>query len=99
MNVYKFQTQNICISKGWDKLPIESVWLLLTEEFGELASAIRKYRNIYSKNSGRRKHELYLEFGDVMSYLFHIAYILDLDLDYMWSLHIQKLEHKNYFNN
>lgn len=99
MNSYKYQTSIICRDKGWDKLPVETVWLLLTEEIGELASAIRKYKNIYSRNTGKRKHELMLEYGDVMSYLFQIAYMLDIDLDYMWTLHLQKMENKNYFNN
>ena len=37
LNQYKRETQALCRAKGWDKAEINSVWLLLTEEIGELA--------------------------------------------------------------
>ena len=49
LNYYKSETEKVCKSKGWDKVNVDTVWLLLTEEFGELASAIRQYKKKYKK--------------------------------------------------
>ena len=40
LNYYKNETEKVCKSKGWDRANVDTVWLLLTEEVGELASAI-----------------------------------------------------------
>ena len=44
MNTYRDETFDLCRTKGWDKAPVSTVWLLFTEEIGELASAIRQYQ-------------------------------------------------------
>ena len=49
LNEYKFTTRELCRSKGWDKVPVSTVWLLLTEEIGELASAIRQHQKTFKK--------------------------------------------------
>ena len=49
LNYYKSETEKVCKSKGGDKVNVDTVWLLLTEEFGELASAIRQYKKKYKK--------------------------------------------------
>jgi len=49
LNYYKYETEKVCKSKGWDKVAVDTVWLLLTEEFGELASAIRQYKKTFKK--------------------------------------------------
>ncbi len=41
----------MCQMKGWNNAPINTVWLLLTEEIGELASAIRQYTKVYQKTN------------------------------------------------
>lgn len=87
----------ICKQKGWDKVPIHKVWLLFTEEIGELASAIRQNQNFYKK-SGRHV-DVATEMGDVFSYLFQLAYMLDVDLDHMWEVHKEKMLTKIYTNN
>ena len=97
MNSYKYETASICRSKGWDRAPIEMVWLLFTEEVGELASAIRNYKRMYVKHQ-RRKQDIILEMGDVFSYLFQMAYMLDIDLDQMWKMHMAKMVTKNYYS-
>ncbi len=84
----------ICKQKGWDKVPIHKVWLLFTEEIGELASAIRQSQNIYKKSG--KTIDVATEMGDVFSYLFQLAYMLNIDLDRMWEFHKQKMTTKIY---
>ena len=85
----------MCAAKGWDKAPIDKVWLLFTEEIGELASAIRQNQKLYNKTS-KKKWDVTTELGDVFSYLFQIADILDIDLDLMWQIHRQKNKNRSY---
>lgn len=98
MNVYKFETQKLCSEKGWDRVPVQTVWLLLIEEIGELASAIRQYNKIYKKTGLKKDRgtDVKMEMGDVFSYLFQIAFMLDIDLDDMWKKHQQKVCQRNY---
>jgi NTP pyrophosphatase (non-canonical NTP hydrolase) len=88
----------MCKSKGWDKTNINGVWLLFTEEVGELASAIRQYTHIFKKSGLKKERgvDIQMEMGDVFSYLFQIAYMLDVDLDEMWEKHKIKIEHRKY---
>jgi len=95
MNTYKWETHDMCAAKGWDKAPIDKVWLLFTEEIGELASAIRQNQKLYNKTS-KKKWDVTTELGDVFSYLFQIADILDIDLDLMWQIHRQKNKNRSY---
>jgi NTP pyrophosphatase (non-canonical NTP hydrolase) len=57
--------------KGWDRAPIDTVWLLLSEEVGELASAIRQYKKMYKKTNLKKERgtDVMMEMGDVFSYL------------------------------
>ena len=100
MNRFKDYTGNLCIKKGWDKVPIDTVWLLLTEEIGELASAIRQYKKTYTKTNLRKERgtDIKMEMGDVFSYLFQLAYMLNIDLDDMWQRHQQKVSQRNYIS-
>lgn len=75
--------------------------MLLNEEMGELASSIRQAHKIYKK-SGLKKDkgtDITIEMGDVFSYLFQLAYMLDVDLDKMWEIHQTKMQHKFYKEN
>lgn len=97
MNTYKDITHNICAEKGWDKAPVDKVWLLFTEEIGELASAIRQTQRLYRKNCKKNKgQDVMVEMGDVFSYLFQIADMMDIDLDEMWRVHLQKVKKRCY---
>ena len=100
MNQFKDYTGNLCIQKGWDKVPIDKVWLLLTEEIGELASAIRQYKKTYMKTGLRKERgtDIKMEMGDVFSYLFQIAYMLNIDLDDMWQRHQEKVTQRKYIS-
>ena len=98
LNYYKSETEKVCKSKGWDKVNVDTVWLLLTEEFGELASAIRKYKKKYKKTNLKKERgtDVMMEMGDVFSYLFQLAHMLNVDLDKMWSEHKEKVKMKKY---
>lgn len=100
LNYYKTETEKICKSKGWDKAEINTVWLLLSEEFGELASAIRQYKRTYKKTNMKKERgiDITMEMGDVFSYLFQLAHMLNIDLDEMWDKHGQKMQHKKYIS-
>jgi NTP pyrophosphatase (non-canonical NTP hydrolase) len=94
MNNIRDENIMICKQRGWDRVPIHKVWLLFTEEIGELASAIRQSQGIYKKSGSTQS--VANEMGDVFSYLFQLAYMLNVDLDRMWEVHKQKMVTKMY---
>ena len=98
LNEYKDITKMICKNKGWDKVPVSTIWLLFTEEIGELASAIRQYQRTYRKTGLKKEKgiDVKMEMGDVFSYLFQLASMLNVDLDDMWLKHQQKVQLRNY---
>ena len=98
LNYYKTETEKVCRSKGWDRAAVDTVWLLLTEEFGELASAIRQYKKTYKKTNLKKERgtDIMMEMGDVFSYLFQISSMLNVDLDKMWLEHGKKMKYKKY---
>jgi len=98
LNFYKQETEKVCKSKGWDRAAVDTVWLLLTEEFGELASAIRQYKKTYKKTGLKKERgtDVMMEMGDVFSYLFQLAHMLNVDLDMMWEEHKTKMKTKKY---
>jgi len=98
LNHYRDETEKICKVKGWDRADINTVWLLLSEEFGELASAIRQYKRTFKKVNVKKERglDVMMEMGDVFSYLFQLAHMLNIDLDQMWIEHEKKLAHKKY---
>ena len=100
MNAFKEDTHKLCVQKGWDRVPVQTVWLLLIEEIGELASAIRQYSKIYKKTGLKKERgtDVKMEMGDVFSYLFQIAFMLDIDLDDMWRSHQRKVFERNYIS-
>ena len=98
LNYYKSETEKVCKSKGWDKVNVDTVWLLLTEEVGELASAIRQYKKKFKKMNLKKERgtDVMMEMGDVFSYLFQLAHMLNVDLDKMWEEHRCKMVDKKY---
>lgn len=98
MNKYRDETMQMCRHKGWDKAPVTTVWMLYSEENGELASAIRQLQKTYKKTGLKKDKgvDVTQEMGDVFSYLFQIAGMLNIDLDHMWELHRQKVRTKIY---
>ena len=101
LNCYKNETGAMCQVKGWDRTSVSTVWLLLTEEIGELASAIRQNSQIFKK-SGLKKNkgvDIQTEMGDVFSYLFQLAYMLNVDMNEMWERHKIKSIQRKYNSN
>ena len=98
MNCYRDETFVLCRTKGWDKAPVSTVWLLFTEEIGELASAIRQYQRNFRKTGLKKDRgtDITTEMGDVFSYLFQLAYMLNVDLDDMWLKHREKVQSRKY---
>ena len=86
LNKYKEITMEVCKKKKWDNVPIENLWMYLIEEVGELASAIRRNTNQFTDG---KKTNIQGEIMDVMSYLFQIADIFDIDLDEAFETHIK----------
>ncbi len=77
-------------ARGWDKNNDLELFLLFSEEVGELARAIRDYRGLYQE-PGRDKTNLQEEFADVLSYLLDLANYFDIDLEEA----MRKKEEKN----
>jgi NTP pyrophosphatase (non-canonical NTP hydrolase) len=93
LNTYKDMTKEMCLYKGWHKATVEQVWLYLTEEIGELAGSIRRCRNQFCDGKQTKIED---ELGDVFSYMFQLAYMLNVDLDRMWQNNQIKAYSKTY---
>jgi len=74
-------SDQMCRMRGWVGNPASELFLLLSEEVGELAKAIRNREGIYLQ-SGRDvpPDELEKEMADVLSYLLHLANHFGIDL-------------------
>lgn len=81
LNYYKKITKQVCIEKGWQNVSVEYLWMFLIEEVGELASAIRRHKKQFPD---RKKVNIEGEIMDVLSYLFQLSDIFDIDLDKAW---------------
>ena len=98
LNNYRDYTHTLCRNKGWDKVPVNTVWLLLTEEMGELASAIRQHSRTFKKQNLKKTKgtDIQMEMADVFSYLFQLSSMLNIDLDDMWEKHKVKVAQRKY---
>ncbi len=70
--------------RNWNDNPPAEIFLLLTEEVGELAKAIRKHEGLYDESNAKKtqkQFELEEEFADVLSYLFDLANHFDVELE------------------
>lgn len=73
--------KEICAQRGWDKNNHLEIFLLLTEEIGELAKAIRNHSGLYQEEKQKKRFALEEEFADVFSYLLDLANYFDIDLE------------------
>lgn len=84
-SLQQFQTyiKEVCAERGWDKNNHLELFLLFSEEVGELAKAIRNHVDLYQEedNPKRDKFQLEEEFSDVFAYLLDLANHFDVDLD------------------
>jgi NTP pyrophosphatase (non-canonical NTP hydrolase) len=76
-----YMTQ-ICQERGWDNNNPLELFLLLGEEVGELAKAIRNQMGLYQEEARKhKKFELEEEFADVLGYIIDLANCLEVDLE------------------
>ena len=74
--------KTIADERGWDKNNHLEIFLLLSEELGELAKAIRNKIGLYAeKKPENNNDELELEFADVLNYLFDLANCFNINLE------------------
>lgn len=71
----------VCQERGWDKNTDLEMFLLFSEEVGELAKAIREQRGLYAEANKAARWSLEEEFADVLSYLMDLANHFDIDLE------------------
>jgi NTP pyrophosphatase (non-canonical NTP hydrolase) len=69
-----------CRERGWDTRPAADKMLLLTEEVGEVAKALRKELRMGAEKPETTDH-LAEELVDVLNYLADLANMFDIDLD------------------
>lgn len=73
--------KELCQERGWDKNSHLEIFLLFSEEIGELAKAIRNRVKLYDEAERENKFELEEEFADVLSYLLDLANYFNVDLE------------------
>ncbi len=78
------------LERGYEKENAQNCLLLMVEELGELARALRKRRKLRRDSAGRVGDEAE-ELADVFIYVVHMANILDVDL----ATAVQAKEQKN----
>ena len=71
----------VCAERGWDQNSPAELFLLLTEEIGELAKALRHRTGLHVE-AGKEipADELAGEFADVLAYLLDLANVTGIDL-------------------
>jgi NTP pyrophosphatase (non-canonical NTP hydrolase) len=73
--------REVCKEKGWDTNSITEIYLLFSEEAGELAKAIRKTTGFKGESDENAMKNLREEFADVLNYLMDLANYFDIDLE------------------
>ncbi len=66
--------------RGFDNETAQDTLLLITEEVGELARAIRKHMSIKTDDKGKI-YTIEEELADIFIYLMHLSNILGLNLE------------------
>lgn len=70
----------IAKERSFDKETAQDTLLLMVEEIGELARAVRKQSGIKTANKSQM-YPIEEEVADIFAYLLHISNILKIDLD------------------
>ena len=69
-----------CRERGWDRAEDLETMLLLVEEVGELARALRDQRHLFQE-AGRTRAQVGEELADVLSYLLDLSNRLGVDME------------------
>lgn len=80
-NEFMEENKRICVIKGWHKLNVNSLWLCMIEEIGELAASIRRTTKIFPDY---KKMNIEGEIMDVFSYVLQLADMYNVDIDKVW---------------
>lgn len=68
--------------RGWDKNNYLEIFLLFSEEVGELAKAIRNKTGLYAEEGkAAQRQEIEHEMADVLNYLLDLANYFEIDLE------------------
>ena len=94
LNRYRNATRKLCEKKQWNDLSVEQILMLLMEEVGELAGAVRQELGLFPTN--RKRTNVGEEMLDVMSYIFQLSSIMNIDLNRQWMMHHKKACKKTY---
>lgn len=73
----------LCAAKGWDSNTYSEIFLLFSEEVGELAKAMRNHEQLHAQQPRTEKERFALEeeFADVLNYLLDLANYFEVDLE------------------
>jgi NTP pyrophosphatase (non-canonical NTP hydrolase) len=72
----------VCEERGWTDNSYLELFLLFTEEVGELAKAIRNYTGLYQEEAkADKRFGLEEEFADVLGYILDLANHFEIDLE------------------
>jgi NTP pyrophosphatase (non-canonical NTP hydrolase) len=79
---YQEYLKQLCKERGWDKNKPLEIFLLLSEEVGELAKAIRNRLELYHEEGKVITEDgLDHELADIFSYLLDMANYFNVDLE------------------
>ncbi len=79
---YQAYMEQVCKERGWAKNTALELFLLFSEEVGELAKAIRRHHQLYIEPAKAHKQpNLAEEFADVFGYLLDLANHFEIDLE------------------
>lgn len=77
---YQDLIRELVIERGFDEETVPEVFMLLNEEIGEFAKAVRKVQGVKSDRNSR-VHDMQEEAADVFWLLIDLCNRLDIDLE------------------
>lgn len=80
LNDYQTLIKELVLERGFEKETVAEVFMLMLEESGELAKAIRKSTGMKTSDDSK-KHEVEEEAADVFWLLIDLCNRLDIDLE------------------
>lgn len=96
LSQYQNFMKELCKEKWWDSNNISEIFLLFTEEVGELAKAIRYQNNLHVEEHKKKSIDLEWEFADVFSYLLDLANNLGVNLEIAFQKKMQEIQERNW---
>lgn len=85
MDSYKLANRNICNKMGWGNIDVQSLWLCMLEEIGELAASVRRFTKVFADH---KKMNIQGELMDVFSYVLQLADMYNVNIEDAWQRHL-----------